>query len=109
VLLAEGTDLEWFEIDESKTFSSSTVRSDVTAYQDVDPGAPVQLLPLASELTIEEGGSYVLRATFDVTDTFEYADLDADGKFEPLSDDHDGTMNGIDCALRKPVLSLAVE
>ena len=106
VLLEDGGDFVWFQIDETGAFSSSDDRDGVTAYQDASPGEAVQLIELSESFVIEAGGSYTLHATFELTDTFSYDDVDADGAFEPLSDDHDGTMNGIDFGILVPGLSI---
>jgi hypothetical protein len=108
LLSVDGGGLEWFQIDESRTFTGSDVRDAVTAYQDPTPGSATQLVELAEPVTIEAGGDYALDASFELTDTFEYLDLDADGAFEPLSDDHDGEMNGFEFRVLVPGVAAAV-
>jgi hypothetical protein len=99
--------LQWFEIDAAREFSSSAVRSEVDAYQDPDPGLATQVIALDEELELVSDGEYVLSATFDVRDTFEYDDRDGDGAFEPFGDDHDGTTNGIGFRVLVPGVSVS--
>jgi hypothetical protein len=107
VLVIEEESFHWFEIDASKTYSHSDVRAEVDAYQDATPGDAVQVVELSEPVTIEAAGAYELVIDFDVTDTFSYTDVDSDGQFEPLSDDHDGTANGFTFSIEVPVITVS--
>jgi len=105
VLIWDGG-LKWFEIDETATYSASATRTDVTPYQDANPNDAIQTIAIEQEFTITSNGDHTLVANFNITDTFEYVDIDTDSAFEPLSDDHDGTMNGFTCAIHIPAVSI---
>jgi len=109
VLTAEEGSFHWFEIDAAKVYTHSEVRADVDAYQDPTPPEAVQVIELAEPVAIESGGAYELLIDFNVTDTFEYTDVDADALFEPTGDDHDGTANGISFRIKAPVISVSGE
>jgi hypothetical protein len=107
VLIASASGYQWFEIDASKQSHTSAVRSALVPYHDPTPGDAVQLIELTEPVLINEGGDYNLLINFDVTDTFSYGDRDGDGFFEPLSDDHDGTINGFEFSIGVPAISVA--
>lgn len=106
VLVSEEGIFSWFQIDETKVYTYSATRSDVTAYQvTITPGEEIRTIQFTSPLTIEEGKRYSSTLIFNVDNTFEWEDSDSDGKFEPTSGDHSGAMNGFTFDVLNPLIT----
>lgn len=92
VLVAENSLYNWFEINQTKEYSYSLDKNDITPYiVEVCPGEEVKTIQLTSPIEIEDGETYTGSLTFNIADTFLWDDLDEDNKFEPTYHDHAGT------------------